>query len=76
MNLKNKLRALLKARSQGKEQYALADKLLDEVVGAMKPGEAVDIGGGRTATLVDQFADRAVVWKPAGVRRFEIKVTE
>ena len=68
-----KVAAFLEARENGKAEYARADDLLEELVGLLEVGETVTLPDGREIALVDQFADRAVVWKPAGVRRFELK---
>ncbi len=68
-------RKLLAARDRGKEAYAEADTHLDTLISQMKPGETIDLGNGETAELHDQFSDRNVVWKPAGVRRFDIKTS-
>ncbi len=65
---------LLRARDAGKEAYGRADQLLEELLQHAQPGDQISIGGGQVVELVDQFADRSVVWKPAGVRRFDVKV--
>lgn len=66
--------ALLRARDAGKEAYARADELLDQLIHLGGPGAKIPIAGGQLVEIVDNFADRSVVWKPAGVRRFDLKV--
>lgn len=72
--LADKVLEFIAAREEGKAAYARADVVADELETMLTVGVPVELPDGRTAVLVDQFADRKVVWKPAGVRRFEIKV--
>lgn len=74
--LRKKILALLKARDQGKASYAEADRLLGELVAELPVGQVVELGGGRTAVLVDQFEGKTKVWKPCGVSRFDLKAKE
>ena len=66
----------LAERERGKTHYGLADSLLAELIGALKPGQEVKLSDGRVARLVDNFADgRNKHYKPAGVCRYEIGVS-
>lgn len=72
--LKRKAQAYFLCRDRGKDFYAQADAILDQLASELEHGEEIDLGKGRVAVLVDQFADRSVVFRPCGVRRFELKV--
>lgn len=76
-DLSSKVLAYLRAKEAGKRAYARADRLLDEISLEVVPGVKVALNdSGRHALLVDQFADKSIVWKPCGVRRFDLKVIE
>lgn len=74
-HLEKTAQALLAARDRGKEAYAEADGLMEQLLGQMKPGQVIQLPGGRTAELVDNFATRNKVFKQAGVARFDLKVS-
>lgn len=69
------IRKHLVEKDIGKQGYSDSDATLKAIRQLMKPGESVSIGGGQTATLVDNYADKDVVFRPCGVRRFEISVS-
>jgi hypothetical protein len=72
-----KMLKLLAAKDAGKQAYAEADKLLDELANEVALDLAVKLDdSGRVAKLVDQFAVKTIVWKPCGVRRFDVKVEQ
>lgn len=72
-----KMRRYLAAKDEGKKGYAEADRLLDELAKEIGLNKAVKLDdSGRTGMLIDQFAERNVVFKPAGVRRFDLKIQE
>ena len=72
--LRRKAQAYFLLRQRGKEFYGDADEALDALLEAgVKPGQEIDLGGGRQATLIDNFQDRNTVFRPCGVRRFELK---
>lgn len=73
--LKDKIRSMLAAKDKGSEAYGLADRLMNELIDRLKVGEKVDLGGGETFEVVDNFADKNKVWKPTGVNRFDGKVS-
>jgi len=76
-DLPEKIRKCLRAKESGKRGYARADRLLDEISKELVPGEPVLLTeSGKKAVLVDQFEDKPIVWKPCGVRRFELKIFE
>jgi hypothetical protein len=50
-------------------QYKELYKRLDEITDALVDQ---DISGSGFA-IIDNFAEKSVVWKPCGVRRFELK---
>lgn len=65
--------------ASGKQAYELARELEEPIVELMRAlpaGTEVPLEHGRTAVLVDQFAKKNVVWKPAGVQRFMIELRE
>ena len=73
--MKDKILAMLAAKDTGKAAYAEADRLLDEILTAMKVGEQVQLGEGQVAEVIDNFAVKNKSWKPCGISRFDIKVS-
>lgn len=76
--LGKKAQRYLRVKEAGKASYALADKLLDEISAAAKPGDTIQLFDSKgtpagKVQLVDLFADKSIVWKPCGVRRYELK---
>lgn len=72
--VKRKVKKLLEARERGSAAYGQADAILEELLGHLPVGREVDLGDGRVATLVDNFAEKNKAWKPCGVSRFDLKV--
>ncbi len=66
---------MLAAKDMGKSAYAEADRLLEEILKKMVPGDIVELGDGAVASLVDNFAVKNKSWKPCGINRFEVKVS-
>lgn len=76
-DLADLVRSCLRARESGKRAYARADRLLDELASSVEIGEPIVLNeSGKKAILKDQFADKSIVWKPCGVRRFELEIIE
>jgi hypothetical protein len=72
-----KMLEYLAAKEAGKAAYGRADELLEEISSEVDLNEEVKLdNSGRVGVLVDQFADRTVVFKPCGVRRFDLKVSQ
>ncbi len=73
-DLAAKVRSCLKARDKGKALYAAADLILDELLAELEPGQIVDLGRGRKAQLVDNFAGgKNKVFRAHGIARFELR---
>jgi hypothetical protein len=73
---KKKIESLLRAKDKGKSGYATADALLEELLeGGLTPGRVIKLAGGRQAVIVDQFATKNKVFKPAGINRFDLKIS-
>ncbi len=70
------LERILRAQARGRTYYAEADKLLDQALEDLGPGAEVDLGDGRVARIVDQFADKRVVWRSSPCHRFKVEVGE
>jgi hypothetical protein len=73
--LAKKIQKQVKALEAGKEAYARANELLEEiiVVEGWKPGEAIALTDGTTAELVDKFATKNRIGTGMGVNRYEIE---
>ncbi len=75
--LRRKVAKWFRCREKGREQYAAADELLDEIRQSMKPGEVVVIpkAKGRKAvvSMVDNYAQENKVFRSHGINRFELK---
>jgi hypothetical protein len=72
--LADKARRALRARAAGKRCYARYDALLDEIAAEIEPGETILLNEfGKKAVLRDQFDGKLIVWKPCGIRRYELE---
>lgn len=64
---------------RGKKNYAKASKLFDELLKQMKPGDKIKLPDGSIFEVIDPFlrSDGTLqkVWKPAGVTRYEWKIS-
>lgn len=64
-------------KEQAKACYERMDELTEKIGKLLPPGEEVDYPRlQKTVRMVDNFEDRNVVFRPAAVRRFEIKVED
>lgn len=63
------------AKDRGKEAYAEADQALAAIAAAVPVGTVIELAGGRTATLIDQFAGKNKVFKPCGVERITLTLS-
>jgi len=75
--LAKKVQQYFDAKEAGRRAYAQADRLLDEVAGEIRAGRDIQLfdadgNPGEKARLVDQFAEKSIVWKPCGVRRYDL----
>lgn len=64
----------LRAREAGKRAYARSDDLIRQIADLVAPGEKIQVRPGLEAMLVDEFADRLIVWNPCGARRWKVEV--
>jgi hypothetical protein len=71
-----KARKFFRARDEGKDAYARADRLLREMRQAgLKPGDAVPINAaGDRVRLQDLYADSDKVFRAHGIGRFELVI--
>lgn len=71
-----KARKHLRARQDGRDAYARADRLLREMREAgLKPGHAVVINAaGDRVRLNDLYADQDKVFRSHGIGRFELEL--
>jgi hypothetical protein len=77
MTRAQKIEKLLKLREEGRRKYAQADVVLDELVDDMKAGDKVPIKNGKQhAELIDNFAAKNKAFKPCGISRFDLKITD
>jgi hypothetical protein len=77
IGLRAKLRAHLRAKEAGRREYKHADELMAEILQMMKPGEESRFDAtGRKAKLVDNFAEKHVVFRAHGIHRYEIEIVE
>lgn len=70
-----------RARKSGRLGYERADRLIQEIAKAVKPGEEIALGGsGRKAILHDRFAEASqkggAIWTPSAARRWELEIVE
>ncbi len=75
--LRAKVRAYLRAREAGRQEYKRSDELMAEIIAMMKPGEETNFDAtGRKAVLKDRFEGKEIVWTPCAARRWELEVVE
>jgi hypothetical protein len=72
-------RAQRVALEAGKAGYSRADEIQAEIEkqlqarGELVPGHVIDMGNGKGLQLVAPFAKNGKAYKPAGIRRWELK---
>ncbi len=65
---------LLRTQARAKALYVEADALVDRLRKVIDVGDEITLGDGRVARLVDQFAERSIVFTPSGCRRYKVEV--
>jgi len=65
---------IVELRAQAKACYQEAEAIESGLMDRMSVGDRVNLPDGRVAQLVDNFAEKNIVWCHASSRRFEIKV--
>lgn len=65
-----------RALELGKKHYGRADRLLESILPEMPVGERVPLPGGKSAKLVDLFAEKNKVFRAHGIGRYELQVSE
>jgi hypothetical protein len=73
--VRKKIRRYFAEREAGRLAYRRSDRLLAEIARNLTPGVPVQLDG-REVILVDLFAGKDVVFRPCGVRRFELEWVE
>lgn len=69
-------RQILRTRRRARALYREAEGLMSELVEEAGVGSEFDLGKGRTAIIVDQFARGRTVFKRVGFDRFDLEVLE
>jgi len=67
------LQSLLNAREALKQQLIAVDGAIDQVSDTLEVGDSIGLPDGRIIEKVDNFALTNTVFRPARVRRFELK---
>jgi len=73
-DLTKKVRRCIRYFELGKRNYARHRDLLQEICTEITPGTVIDLGDGRKATLIDNFADSITKFKPLGFSKYEFEV--
>ena len=60
----------LRDLEEGGAKYKRSREAFAELLPHMKPGEELKLGDGTVFVIVDQFAEKNIVWKPTGVERY------
>lgn len=71
-----KLKRLLALRRAAKRAFKEAATLLVDVVEELGVGATVELRGGRTAIIVDNFARSHTMFKRIGCDRYEIEILD
>lgn len=70
-------KSLLKREARIKGLYKLQDAELALLLAKAKPGRPIALGGGRSAIVVDNYADgKLKVFRAHGIARFELKAVD
>jgi hypothetical protein len=70
----DKVKRCLRAKELGKKYYGIADALLDELSAEVEVGGEIKLSARKKVVLEDQYQTKTIVWKPCGIRRYELKV--
>ena len=71
-----RIEEIIRNRDAGKRKYIAAGKLMDELIaGGMKPGDKVEISGGRSVTMIDNYEGTNKAFKNVTVDRFGLDVS-
>ena len=62
---------ILAARERGRAEFERSDLILNRMVRDFEIGTSAKVGK-QIVALVDQFALKSVVYRPVGVRRFDL----
>lgn len=73
-DLQKKVKRCIRYLELGKRNYTRHRDLLAEICKEITPGTVVDLGDGRKATLIDNFADTITKFKPLGFSKYEFEV--
>lgn len=75
LDLAGKVKAYFRARAIGKNSYARADRLLEQIAAMVKPGVPIPLNdSGKCAVLVDLYDGKMVVFRAHGIRRYDLEV--
>ena len=70
----------VRAREAGKRSYQKSDEILRQLASVIEPGTKIQLTEtGRSATLVDKFAQNAekgIIWTPCAARRWDLEFSE
>lgn len=72
-DLAEKVREAVRAHGAGVRGYARHDALVEEIAKEIEPGQVVKTGKKSGYKLVDEFADKEILWKPCGFRRWKLE---
>ena len=72
--LGRKVRKFLRLDESVKVVYAEMDKIGEELMMSLIPGEPVQISRNSAVLLEDKFAGKWKVWKSTPMKRYEIKI--
>lgn len=71
-----KLKRVIALRRAAKQAYKEASSLLEEVVEELGVSGTVELRGGRTAIIVDNFARSNTAFKRVGIDRYDIEIMD
>lgn len=60
-------------KALGKKHYQASDDLLDQLLAVAPCGTVLTKPNGKKVKVIDNFAEKNKVFRPAGVRRFDLK---
>lgn len=72
-----KVKQWQQAKARAKILYDRADRILQEIAAKAKVGDEIPLNeSGKKAVLLDNFADKAIVWGHGGVRRYDLDIID
>lgn len=75
-DLAEKARRHFRAKGTAKRKYDEADRIAQELLATVGPAVEIPLSKKRKAKFRDNFAEKNVVYRAKGIRRYELEIVE